>query len=414
MMKLFLLYIVWIGSTTFAMAENWSGFRGPEGQGISNETSLPLVWNDSTGIAWRTDVPGSGWSSPIVWDDHVFLTTTVDSGKSCHVLAFNLDSGDLIWNSKVFDQLPGHLHIKNSHASPTPVTDGKMIFAVFGDASIVALDFAGKQVWQNREFQYYSEHGLGASPIIYNDLIIMTYDGSSPGPDKKVGWTKPWEKAIIVAYDKKNGKVRWKAKRGLSRIAHVTPAIMTVGDKSQLISAAGDVVQGFDPESGDLLWTVESPGEGVVPSVVLGDGLLFTASGWGDPAIRAIRPGTKNNGEIIWEYKKDVPKIPSFVYKNPYLYTISENGIAMCLDGNTGQILWRERIAGKYSASPLIAEQKIYFTNEKAQTTVVKTVPEFQVIAKNNLTGKCQASMAAAEGRILIRTDTQLFCVKNK
>lgn len=137
-------------------------------------------------------------------------------------------------------------------------------------------------------------------------------------------------------------------------------------------------------------------------------------SGWGDPAIRAIRPGSPGNAEIVWEHKKDVPKIPSFVYKKPYLYTISENGVAMCLDEKTGEVLWRERIGGKHSASPLLSGDKIYITDEKTQTTVIKAGPAFKVITKNSLTGKCQASMAVAKGRILIRTDMRLYCISNK
>lgn len=277
MKSAFLLGVIWIGITAIAMAENWSGFRGPGGQGVTNDTNLPVSWSDSAGIVWQTDIPGAGWSSPVVWDNNVFLTTTTDSGKSCRVLALNLDAGNVIWNSKVFEQVPGYMHNKNSYASPTPVTDGNMLYAVFGDGSIVALNFEGKVVWQNREFQHYSQHGLGASPLLYNDLIIMTYDGSSRGPDKMVGWTKPWEKAVIVALDKRDGKIRWQARRGLSRIAHATPTLMTIGNKTQLISAAGNVVQGFDLDNGNLLWSVNSTGEGVVPSVVIGDGLVYTA-----------------------------------------------------------------------------------------------------------------------------------------
>jgi len=397
-----------------AYTENWPGFRGPGGQGITNETNLPVVWNDSTGIFWRTDIPGFGWSSPVVWNDQIFLSTATDSGKSCRVLALDLDSGDIIWNNKVLEQVPGHMHHKNSYASSTPVTDGQRLYAVFGDGSIVALNFEGKIVWQNREIHHYSEHGLGASPLIYNDLIIMPYDGSSPGPDKTLGWQTPWDKAVIVAFDKRKGEIRWQASRGLSRIAHVSPVIMMVGDKPQLISSAGDVVQGFEPENGNRLWSVKSPGEGVVPSVVIGDGLVYTASGWGDPTIRATRPGPVGNARIVWEQKQNVPKIPSFVYKKPYLYTITENGIAMCLDEATGEMVWRERIGGKYSASPLLAGDKIYFLDEKANTTVVKVGPAFKVIARNNLTGRCQASMAVAKGRIIIRADKRLYCISSK
>jgi outer membrane protein assembly factor BamB len=394
-------------------AQNWPGFRGSNGQGIANDVNLPFIWNDSTNIAWKTIIPGDGWSSPVVWEDKIFLSTVTDSGRICRVLALNLNFGNIIWNSKVLEQIPGHMHAKNSYASSTPVTDGRMLYTVFSDGSIVALNFEGKIIWQNREIKHYCEHGLGASPLLYKDLVIMPYDGSSPGPDKNVGWQTPWDKAIIVAFDKLSGEIRWKAGRGQSRIAYVTPAIMMVDDNPQLISAAGDFVQGFGPENGKLLWSVSNIGEGVVPSVVIGDGLIYTSSGWGDPAIRATRPDTSNNSKIIWELKQDVPKIPSFVYKKPYLYTLSEHGIAMCLNGENGEVVWRERIGGKFSASPLLAGDKIYLLDENARTTIVKVGNEFKVIAVNSLTGKCQASMAIAKGNILIRTDKHLYCIRS-
>jgi outer membrane protein assembly factor BamB len=404
--------LILISFTT--VAQNWTGFRGPGGQGITDESELPVSWNDSTNIVWKVEIPGTGWSSPVIWDDLVFISTATDSGKVCRVLALNLSTGDIIWNSKVFDLSSVHMQVKNSYASSTPVTDGQMLYAVFGDGSICALNFEGKVVWQNREIKHYCEHGLGASPLLYNDLVIMPYDGSNPGPDKNLGWQTPWDKAIIVAFNKKNGEIKWQANRGLSRIAYVTPAIMIIEGKPQLISAAGDVVQGFDPENGKRLWSVSNPGEGVVPSITTGNGFVFTSSGWGDPTIRAICPIKPDSAKIVWEMKQDVPKIPSFLYKKPYLYTISEHGIAMCIEAETGNLVWRERIGGKFSASPIMADDKIYLLDENAKTTVIKVAPDFTVIATNNLSGKCQASMAVAKRNILIRTDKYLYCIKNK
>jgi len=407
--------ILWLALyPNFTKAQNWPCFRGPDGQGIASGMKVPVLWNDSTGIAWKTDIPGHGWSSPVVWENKVFLTTVSDSGRNCRVVAFDLETGNLLWNTIAMVQEPGHLHSKNSYASSTPVTDGQLLYAVFGDGSVIALDFTGKIIWQNREIKHYCEHGLGASPILYKDLIIMPYDGSSSGPDKSLGWQVPWDQALIVAFDKYDGKIKWKAGRGKSRIAYVTPTIMSVEKSLQLISAAGDVVQGFNPDSGKIIWTVGNPGEGVVPSVVTGDGLVFVASGWGDPAIRAIRPDTTDKAVVVWEMKKDVPKIPSFLYQHPYLYTIIENGTAMCLEGKTGKVVWRVSFGGKFSASPVLAEDKMFLLNENTQTTIIESGPEFRLIAKNNLTGKCQASMAFSKGHILIRTDKQLYCIVNE
>ena len=166
---------------------------------------------------------------------------------------------------------------ENSHASPTPVTDGELVYAVFSEGSFVALRYDGTLAWTNREHKHKSQHGLGASPLLHGDLLIMPFDGS----DGAIGWQTPWDKAVVLALDKKTGQIRWQAKRGLSRVAHVTPNVWRDGDRVQIVSAAGDVIQGMDPADGKLLWTVDAPGEGIVPSVVIGGGMAFAASGSG-------------------------------------------------------------------------------------------------------------------------------------
>jgi len=240
-------------------AEDWPRFRGPTGQGISEEKNLPVSWSATEGI---------------------------------------------LWNKEVFRQVPGHKEMRNSYATPTPVTDGKLVFAAFNDGSIAAVTTEGKLVWQNRDYQFYSQHGLGVSPVLFENLFIIPFDGSSRLPDKHVGWQEPWEKAFILALDKNNGKELWKGKRGLSRIAHATPIVIRYQGKPQLISCAGDVVQGFEPQTGKRIWTVKSSGEGVVPSPVSGENLVFSVLakneiGEGCKASYAI-----SNGKIIIRAEK--------------------------------------------------------------------------------------------------------------
>ena len=160
-------------------SDNWPGFRGPNGQGISDETDLPTTWDTQRHVVWKQTIPGRGWSSPIVWADRVFVTTATDEGANCHVICLDLDSGQIVWDKVVFQQVPDRKEQKNSYATPTPVTNGQQVFAVFGDGSVVAVDFAGNVIWTNREVKHYSRHGLGASPILFNDLVIMAYDGSN-------------------------------------------------------------------------------------------------------------------------------------------------------------------------------------------------------------------------------------------
>lgn len=397
-----------------SIAENWPGFRGPGRQGISNEKNLPTQWSETSNIAWKTPIPGTGWSSPIVFGDHIIVATATDEGASYRLLCLDRKSGTVLWNKQILRQKPGHKQRLNSYASSTPVTDGKNVYIVAFDGSIAAVSMKGETVWMNRDFEYFSEHGLGVSPILYKEFLIVAFDPSSSGPDTKLGWQKPWDKAVILALDKNTGKVRWEGKRGLSQIAHVSPQIMNVGGEDQLISSAGNVIQGFDPDTGERIWTVSSPGEGVVPSVVVGEGLIFTASGFGASAIRVVRAGGKGDvteTHIAWESPDDVPKIPSMLYVKPYLYLVTEAGVAKCFKAATGEVIWRERLGGRFSASPLWADGKIYFLSEKGTTTVIADGAEFKILAENELNETCKASPALSQENIFIRSDRHLYCI---
>lgn len=418
-MKRTLVLVFTVAFSLFGWAEDWPRFRGPNGQGISRETNLPLVWSATSNVIWKAEVPGEGWSSPIVQGDRVFVTTATEGGETCRVICLDRKTGKLLWNRSVFQQTPRRKERKNSYATPTPVTDGESVFAVFGDGSFGALTVDGMLQWTNRSFPFYSQHGLGASPILYQDLVIMPKDGSSEGEDKKVGWQKPWDKSFIVALDKKAGAVRWKTPRGMSRIAHVTPAIWVEGGKAQLISGAGDVVQGYDPLTGERIWTAYSQGEGVVPSIVFGDGLIFTSSGFEKSTIRAFRTGGKGDvtgTHVAWEVTKGVPTQASFVYVSPYLYSVTDGGVAMCLKGATGEMVWQERIGGNHSASPVYAEGRIYFLSEEGETVVIGAGPEFKILARNSIGEgqRCQASMAVSQKQIFIRSDKNVFCLGRK
>ena len=256
-------------------AENWPGFRGPTGQGISQEKNLPLTWSLRENLAWRTDLPGIGWSSPIVWGDRVFVTTATPDGTACRMLCLDVADGNVVWEKELFRQTANRKLAENSHATPTPVTDGELVYAAFNGGRIVAVDFNGNVAWNWRDNEFVSKHGLAVSPILYRDQLIMPFDGNGPEDVNNIGYRTAWDGAFIAALDKRTWQERWRSKRDLSRQAHVTPMVIEVNGKPQLISGAGDVVQGFDPDSGERLWTVRSLGEGVVPSIVCAPGLVF-------------------------------------------------------------------------------------------------------------------------------------------
>ncbi len=402
--------------TAAAVAEDWPCFRGPSRQGVSSETDLPLRWSATENVRWTAPVPGESWSSPIVWRDRVFVTTATEEGKSCRILSLDAATGAVLWDKEVLRQVPGKKNDRNTFATPTPCTDGDRVYAAFGDGSFVAVGFDGAVAWTNRDFPFRSEHGLGTSPILWQDLLVMARDGSGDGTDDKAGWQRPWDKSFVLALDRTSGKPRWKTGRGLSRIAHVCPNIWRAPDgKVQVISGAGDVVQGFDALTGERVWTSKNIGEGVVPSIVIGDGLAFAACGFsGRDSIKAFRlGGTGDLGEsnMAWEQRKGMPKVPSFLWVAPYLYTVSDGGVAMCLKGDTGEIVWQARLDGSFSASPVGGDGRIYYLSDAGETTVVKAGPRFEVVAKSGLGQKVQASMAVSGRRLFIRTERNLVCI---
>jgi outer membrane protein assembly factor BamB len=398
-----------------ADAENWPRFRGPTGQGISSETGLPTEWSAEENIAWKTPIPGEGWSSPSVFDDRIFVTSATDEGKSCHVICVDRKSGEIVWDKEVFTQVPKHKREDNSYATPTPVTDGKHVYAVFSSGGIAALTIDGEVVWTNDDIEFFSQHGLGASPILYENLLIMPFDGSSEGEDSLIGFKKPWDGAVLLALNKDMGKEVWRGSRGMSRLAHVTPNILKEGSSAQLISAAGDAIQGHDPKTGELIWTVYSRGEGVTPSIVLAEGLIYTCSGFEEPTIRVVKPGGKGDvteTHIAWEQKQGVPSLSSLLYVAPYIYAVTDAGIVNCFDAKTGEEVWQKRIGGKHAASPIYADGKIYFlTDLDGETVVIKPGDKYEELARNLLGEACKASIAVSQGNLFIRSDKHLFCI---
>jgi outer membrane protein assembly factor BamB len=413
--------ILWAGILlvcgSAAFGENWPGFRGPTRQGVSAETQVPTAWSATDNIVWKTATDGQSWSSPIVWGDSVFVTTATEEGQSYRLICLDRKSGAIVWNNEILRQKTSFKSELNTYATATPVTDGKAVFVLAADGTFAAVSFDGKVLWKHQEFEYYSQHGLGTSPILYNDLVIAAFDYSSTGPDKLVGWQKPWDQSFILAVDKTTGQVRWKGKRGMSRIAHVVPNIARVGDNDQLISGAGDVIQGFNLKTGELIWTASSAGEGVVPSIVVGDGLVYACSGFNESVVRAVRPDGKGDvteTKIIWETKDDVPHVPTPLFVRPNLYTLTETGVLRCLDGATGKEAWRQRLGGKFSASPVWADGKLYLISESGKTFVAEGGSQYKLVAQNELGEKCCASPAVSQGNLFIRSEKTLFCIGPK
>ena len=373
-----------------ANAENWTRFRGENGQGISNEKNLPVKWSATENVDWKTKIPGEAWSSPIVYKDLIFLTTTTDDGKSCRVLCVDRVKGGIVWDKEVHQQKTGAKRNQNSYATPTPVTDGKKVYSVFADGAVTAVDFKGQVIWKNTDVKFHSLHGLGASPILADNQVIMPFDGNSP-KDRSIGWKVPWDQAVILSVDTETGKTRWRGKRGESRVGHVSPILMN--DGKQVVTAGGDRVQAHDVKTGERIWSIYSQGEGVTPSPAIGEDMIFTSSGFEEPTIRAIRMGGKGDvtkTHIAWEQKRGVPAIPSLLYIKPYIYSITRDNILHCVDASDGSIVWVKRLPGTYWASPIFADGRIYILSAEGLTLVLRPGDKYDEIARNQLDEKCK------------------------
>jgi outer membrane protein assembly factor BamB len=389
-----------------ARAEDWPQFRGPTGQGHSTEQGLPLEWSENRNIAWKTSVAGKGWSSPVVAGDRIFLTSAISDpkGTSLRLLAFEIATGREVASTEIFRLSRGDPpNLKNSHASPTPVVDGDRVYVHFGAYGTAALTTSGELVWRVR-LPYRSQHGNGGSPIVYGDLLIVSCDGS--------------DTAFVVALDKQTGRVRWKTPRRLpADQAYSTPLVIRVGDKDQVVSVGAYRATAYEPLSGDEIWRVGyRDGFSNVPRPVYGHGLVYITTGFQQPSLLAVKADGAEDvtrTHIAWTLRRGIPFTPSPLLVGDELYVINDVGILSCLDAQTGEPHWQQRIGGNHSASPIFADGRIYFLNEEGVATVIAPGKSFRKLATNTLDGETLASMAVSGGSIFIRSDRHLYRIQN-
>jgi outer membrane protein assembly factor BamB len=385
-----------------AEAQEWPQFRGPDGQGHSAATGLPLDWSETKNIAWKAPVPGLGWSSPVVAGGKVWITTaTEDRGVSLRAMAFDAATGQRLVDVEVFklSEDTRDINPKNSWASPTPIIDGDRIYVHFGADGTAALTTSGEILWKTR-LPYQSQHGAGGSPVVYGDLLIVNCDGS--------------DTAFVVALDTRTGRQRWKTPRGTpADQAYTTPLVIRVDGKDQLISVGAFRTRAYEPLTGKEIWRV-SYGDGFsnVPRPVFAHGLVFIATGFQQPELLAVRPdgtGDVTSTHIAWRLKRGAPLTPSPLVVGDELYVVNDGGIATCIEARTGTIVWQQRLGGTYSASPVFADGRIYFLAEQGVTTVIVPGRTFKRLATSPLDGSLLASMAISGGSLFVRTDSHLY-----
>jgi len=410
-MLLLALLICGINSMANAV-EDWPEFRGPNGQGISMAKNVPIHWSGTSNVAWKTKIPGEGWSSPVLVSGKIYLTSAVieSTNPSLHALCVDAKEGRLLWNVEVLKPDPDAaqaMHKKNSLASPTPIVQDGRVYVHFGHMGTAALDLSGKILWQQTTLKYPPMHGAGGSPALVGDALVFSCDGEAD--------------PFLVALEAKTGKVRWKTPRNstASRLfSFSTPLAIEVDGAAQIISPTSGFVAGYDPQNGREIWRARYPeGFSIITRPVFAHGLLFVSSSYMKPVLYAVKPagakGDVTDSHIIWSHTKGVPNTPSPLVVGDEIYFVSDSGIATCLDARTGNLHWSERLGGGFSASPVLAEGRIYFQNEEGVGTVLKAGKTFAVLAKNDLGERTLASAAMADNTIFLRSQSHLWRIGN-
>ena len=405
-------------------AENWPGWRGPSGDGVSAGKGIPTKWSSTENIAWRIAVPGEGHSSPIVWGDKVFLTSSLTEKNKRILLCIDRLSGQTVWQRDVVQSPPETIHRLNSRASGTPATDGKQVYVTFmraegdeviapnvgserlitpGKIIVAAYDLDGNEKWKTNVGDFVSAHGFNTCPVLFEDLVILNGDHDGD--------------AYLVALDRQSGRQRWRTRRENKTRSYVTPIIREIDGITQMILSGSLCVASYDPRNGKRHWIVDGPTEQFVASMVYDGKYVFATGGYPERHTLAIRPGGKGNvtdTHIAWRTTRGAAYVPSPIISGRYLLMVADSGIASCFEARTGKRHWMERLPGGHSPSPVSADGLVYFVSDRGVTTVIRPSETFAVIAKNELGEPVSASPAISQGQIFLRTHQHLYCIGSK
>ena len=382
---------------------NWPMWRGPHGDGRSDETDVPTRWSATENVTWKVNLPGWGHSSPVVWGDKIFVTSYVQSGGKRVLLCLNRADGKVLWERTVLTAPPEGKNKLNSYASGTPATDGKHVWVAFFEVpkvELVCYDMDGKEVWRQSPGEFYSVHGFCSSPVLYKDMVILNGDQDAP--------------AYIVAYEKETGHERWRIDRPNRTRSYCTPLIAELAGKTQMVLSGSKSVASYDPVTGKQYWVMKGPTEQMVASLVHTDGVLFVTGGFPEHHILGVDPagsGDVTDTHILWRDKKGVSYVPSPIAHGHWFFVVSDTGLASCYEAKTGKVMWREQLGHHHSASAVSAGDNLYFPSDAGETFVIKGGPKFEQVSKNDLDDECYASPAVSRGQIFVRTLHGLWCI---
>jgi outer membrane protein assembly factor BamB len=392
----------------------WPQFRGPDGQGHSDDKRVPLKWSETDSIAWKSAVPGSGWSSPVIASGQIWMTSAHDNGTSLHAVCLDQASGRLLHDVEVLttDNV-GPKHAQNGYASPTPVLDGKRAYVHFGPRGTVCLDLKGEILWKNTDLPFDLPQGAASSPILHKEKLILVCDGT--------------DFQFVAALDKMTGKVIWKTPRkhlervkdrGFFKMAYATPLVVKTDGVTQVIASGSEHVAAYDIETGEEIWWHQYVGFSLVGRPSHGNGLFYVVGSISQDhhCIYAIKPGARGeikDEDLAWKNPDGIGHVPSPLLFGNEIYVVDDEGTAQCLDAITGEAIWKQRLGGRFRCSPLQVGDHIYFVNENGTATVVRAGREFKVETTNQLDGLFLASPAVADGALFLRSDTHLYRIED-
>ncbi len=410
-----------------ASGENWPGWRGARGDGTSIEKSIPTRWDGATGenIAWKTPIPGVGHSSPVAWGDRIFVVSCIEDKNAEQnervLLCLDRHSGKILWQQTVLKSLLETKHSLNSHASGTPVTDGKLVYVTFldvdgstiparnvgrarpvtpGKITVAAYDFDGKQKWKVAPGNFVSVHGYCSCPVLYKDLVIVNGDHDGDG--------------FLVALNRSTGETVWKVDRDHNTRSYVTPIIREVAGRTEMVLSGSKCVCSYDPSTGKRHWKIDGPTEQYVASMVFDGEKFYMAAGFPTYHVMGILPGGSGNvtdTHVAWHIKNVRCYVPSPVVVDKYLLVADDRGTANCFDTATGERLWQDRLGKHFSASLVTANGLVYFLADDGEMSVVRPGKTLDVVSQSKLGEYCYASPAISDGQLLIRGEKNLYCI---
>jgi outer membrane protein assembly factor BamB len=403
----FIIVLLLVNVLPGIQAQNWPGWRGPFGDGTSKETNLPVRWDSKTNVLWRSAVPGLGYSSPVVWEDRLFITTAVNETQEKMLLCYDSHSGDLLWQRTVIQSPFERKHSNNGYASGTPATDGELVYVSFLDgrnAVVAAYDFAGKQVWIQRPGIFSSQHGYSCSPVLFGDKVII--NGNSQQGE-----------SFFAALSKADGQIIWKIPHPRRAHNFSTPIFREINGTMQMIFCGNKEIASYNPDDGSKYWSVDNPSEEFCSSPVYSEmsGLVIASSSYPQRILLAIKSGGRGDvtaSHVVWRSREGGVYVPSPISIDNYLFTTMTNGQVHCIDVATGKILWKQNHGAQYS-SPVQADGLVYMPNDKGVITVIKPGPTFNSIAENSIGERMYASPAISNGRIYLRGFQNLYCIGN-